>query len=78
MIMGRRRLIGLSAVTDVPSPPVGHPEAAAAASVGLPPRFLPPFMVVLNASRHCGAPAGHTPPDIRQSLASGRTMLSSW
>lgn len=25
MIMGRRALTGLSAVTDVPSPPVGHP-----------------------------------------------------
>lgn len=66
--MGCRRLIGLSAVTDVPSPPVGHPEAAAAASVGLPPCFLPPFVVVPNASRHRGAPPSHTLPHIRRCL----------
>lgn len=40
--MGRRPLIGLSAVTDVLLHPVGHPQAAAAASVCLF-RYLPTF-----------------------------------
>lgn len=56
--MGRQALIGLSAVTDVLFPPVGHPQAAAAASLSLllltP---VPPVMVAGNTSQSHFVPA---------------------